>query len=105
MFAGIRYGAAFGEAVKVFGEPGSVRDDATASTDPSWAGGKFEVSCYESTGLINGFTVVGHEGALWLREIAPEPLLHLFVWTREEVLRTLGPPTKTWLNDTRIMAR
>lgn len=102
VFAGIRYGAPFAEAVKVFGQPESVDDDATASTRLSWAGGKFQVSYYESSGFINGFTVVGRDGALWVLEKAKEPMLRLLGWTKEEVVRNMGPPGKIWLNDTRL---
>ena len=102
VFAGIRYGAPFAEAIKVFGQPESV-DDATASTRLSWAGGKFQVSYHQSSGLINGFTVVGRDGALWVLQKAQEPMLRLLAWTQEEVLRVMGQPGQIWLDDTRLM--
>lgn len=100
VFAGIRYGAPFEDAVELFGKPESI-DDATASTRLSFAGGKFEVSYYESSGLINGFTVVGRDGALFVLPVAQEPMLRLLAWTKEEVLRVMGPPAQVWYDDTR----
>lgn len=102
VFAGIRYGAPSAEAIQVFGQPEAI-DKATASHTMSWAGGKFKVSYYENTGLINGFTVVGRDGALWVLDKAQEPMLRLLAWTKEKAISTMGPPAKIWYKDTRLM--
>ncbi|MFP5400082.1 MAG: tetratricopeptide repeat protein [Gammaproteobacteria bacterium] len=102
VFAGLRFGASYGEAIRVFGEPERI-DASTASTELFWANGKFEVSYRAATGFINGFTVTGPEGAAFVRARAPaERLLRLLDLPKDQVPSLMGPPTKVWYDDRRM---
>lgn len=99
VFAGLRYGASYGEAIRVFGKPERV-DDGAASTELFWANGKVEVSYRAETGFINGFTVTGPEGVAFVQARAPgERLLKLLDVPKSQVASLMGPPTKIWYDD------
>ncbi|MEW6678627.1 MAG: tetratricopeptide repeat protein [Pseudomonadota bacterium] len=99
VFAGLRYGAPYQEAIRLFGKPESI-DDATASTKLVWASGQFVVGYRKDNGLIDGFKVSGTDGARFVAARAPgEYLLKFMPLAQEEIIRILGTPSNIWYGD------
>lgn len=102
VFAGLRYGASYQDAIRLFGKPERI-ESSGASTELFWSSGKFEVSYRKDTGFINGFTIVGQEGVAFVRSRAPkEGTLKLLDLPAAKVADVMGKPTKIWYHDTRM---
>lgn len=102
VFAGLRYGAPYQDAIRLFGKPERI-ESSGASTELFWSSGKFEVSYRKDTGFINSFTIVGQEGVAFVRSHAPkEGTLKLLDLPAAKVADVMGKPTKIWYHDTRM---
>ncbi len=100
VFAGLRYGASYQDAVRFFGKPERI-ESSGASSKLFWVNGKFEVSHNKDTGFINSFTVVGQEGVAFVRSSVPkEHMLKLLDLPKAKVADVMGKPTKIWYHDT-----
>lgn len=100
VFAGLRYGASYQDAVRLFGKPERI-ESSGASSKLFWVNGKFEVSHNKDTGFINSFTVVGQEGVAFVRSRVPkEHMLKLLDLPKAKVADVMGKPTKIWYHDT-----
>lgn len=102
IFAGLRYGASYQDAIRLFGKPERI-DSSGASTELFWSNDKFGVSYRKDTGFINSFTIVGQEGVAIVRSRAPkEGMLKLLDLPKAKVSEVMGKPTNIWYHDTRM---
>ena len=100
VFAGLRYGASYQDAIRLFGKPERI-ESSGASSKLFWSSGKFEVSYQKDTGFINSFTIVGQEGVAFVRSRTPkEGMLKLLDLPKAKVADVMGKPTKIWYHDT-----